>query len=66
MHANCLLDPLLYEYVAAHQQKLLDGAPVTLLRGTSVPRRGRGASGEAGPLGVEPEAADAPEKLRAA
>ena len=28
MHANGLLDPLLYEYVAAHQQELLDGAPV--------------------------------------
>jgi len=59
MHANCLLDPLLYEYVAAHQQELLDGAPVTLLRGTSVPRRGV-------TLGVEPEAAYTPEKLRAA
>lgn len=40
MHANGLLDPLLYEYVAAHQQELLDGAP-----GHSPPRHLRAAEG---------------------
>jgi len=66
MHTNYLLDPLLYEYVAVHQQQLLDDASVTLLRGTPVPRSERGAWGEGIALGVESEAADAPEQLRAA
>jgi hypothetical protein len=75
MHPNPLLDPFLCDYVAARQQELLDVARATRLRGTLVPRTRRGdvacagtdagGGGSAG-LGVEPEAAHTPEKLRAA
>ena len=75
MHSNLLLDPCLRDYVAARQQELLDVARATRLRGTLVPRtrRGDGAwggmdadGGGGADLGVEPEAAHTPEKLRAA
>ena len=73
MHANMLLDPYLWDHVAARQQELLDVARASRLRGTRVPRRRRddspcadaGAGGSSG-LAVEPEAAHTPEKLRAA
>ena len=61
MHANLLLDPLFWEHVAARQEELLDVSPATRPRGTLVPRGDVATS-----LGVEPEAADAPEQLRAA
>jgi len=68
MHANLLLDPLFWEHVAARQEELLDVSPATRPRGTPVPRGWRGdlVYGVAPGLGVEPEAADAPEQLRAA
>ena len=65
MHPNPLLDPLFREYAVARQRQLLCAA----LRC----RAGRcdgvacvGAEPDSGRLGVEPEPAYTPEKLRAA
>ena len=65
MHPNALLDPLFWKHAVAHQRELLCAA----LRC----RAGRwgdcacvGTEADSAGLGVEPEAAYTPEKLRAA
>jgi len=65
MHPNPLLDPLFWEHVLARQQELLCAAPKCRAE-----RCGGaacvGTTAARARLGVEPEAADTPEKLRAA
>jgi len=65
MHPNPLLDPLFWEHVLARQQELLCAAPKCRAE-----RCGGaacvGTAADRARLGVEPEAADTPEKLRAA
>jgi hypothetical protein len=65
MHPNPLLDPLFREYAVARQRQLLCSA----LRCRAGRRDGVacvGAEPDSGRLGVEPEPAYTPEKLRAA
>jgi hypothetical protein len=65
MHPNPLLDPLFREHVLARQQELLCAALRCRAEGCGGAACVSTAADRAR-LGVEPEAADTPEKLRAA
>ena len=72
MHANPLLDPLFWEHVVERQRQLYLPAVPPRHFGAAEGNGARRASssdadhGDRAELGAEPEAANAPEKLRAA